>query len=263
MDMHTSFNNLDYIILAIVLISGLLALTRGFVSEVFSLIAWAGAYFTAVKFYPLAEPWVHNYIHNTGAAAAIAAFALFFVALVLLSVIGNSFSDLIKDSPLTSVDRSLGFVFGILRGVLVVCLVYLCLVTVLWPEIEKLDDKTPAATQTAEKNEKDTDKKTEKTESKESTAPDWLVHARLRPALVYGSNFLRSFIPEGLVEKTKQEYYKGKDKAGTLINEYKVDHANAPPPEKPSENPIDNLANKPVEKHETTTTTTTIEQKGK
>ena len=238
MDMHTGFNNLDYVILAIILISGLLALTRGFVSEVFSLIAWVGAYFAAIKLSPLAEPWVHTYIHNSGAAAVVAAFAVFFVTLVVLSVIGNQFSDLIKDSPLTSVDRSLGFVFGILRGLLVICLVYLCLVTILWPEVQKLDDK-PVLTKTTEKTvvEKNGEKVTEKTTETESTAPEWLVHSHFRPALVYGANILKSFIPENLIDKTKKEYFKGKDKIEVMIDEHKPEtiRAASPPPEKPVE----------------------------
>ena len=242
MDLHTGFNNLDYVILAIILISGLLALTRGFVSEVFSLIAWVGAYFAAVKFYPLAEPWVHKYIHNPGAAAVIAAFGIFFVALVLLSVIGNSFSDIVKSSPLTSVDRSLGFVFGVLRGLLVVCLVYLCVVTILWPEIEKIDTKAPplqATTTTTETTK-------EKTVENESTAPDWLVHAHFRPALVYGSNILKSFIPQGLVEKTKQDYYKSKDKIEVIIDEHKPAHS---------------MLNTPAEKPEPVAPTTPYDEK--
>jgi membrane protein required for colicin V production len=246
MDLHSSFNNLDYVILVIILVSGLLALTRGFVSEVFSLIAWVGAYFIAVKFYPLAEPWVHNYIHNPGAAAAISAFALFFVGLVLLSVIGNSFSDLIKDSPLTSVDRSLGFVFGILRGLLVVCLVYLCLVTVLWPEIEKMDEHKTAPKLTEKPTDKSADKSNDKPAEVASTVPDWLINAHFRPALAYGSNILKSFIPENLVEKTKQEYYKGKDKIEVIIDEHKPAHPmTTPPAEKPA-----------VEKYEAVPTST-------
>src|SRR5580692_6080730 len=88
MDPHTGLNNLDYIVLGIILLSGLLALMRGFVREVLSLGVWIGAYFIAIRCYPLAEPFTKKYIKTPSLATDIAGVATFCVAFILLSIVG-------------------------------------------------------------------------------------------------------------------------------------------------------------------------------
>src|SRR5580698_4884696 len=132
-------NVLDYSVLGIVLLSGLLALMRGFVREVFSLAAWAGAYFAAAKYYTLAEPWTHRWIKNQTGATALAAVIVFIVALTILSIAGHLIAKLIRGRALTAIDRSLGFLFGLLRGVLIVCLCYLGASYIPWLNMDKLD----------------------------------------------------------------------------------------------------------------------------
>src|SRR5580698_1016553 len=95
-------NVLDYSVLGIIVLSGLLALMRGFVREVFSLAAWAGAYFTAAKYYTLAEPWTHRYIKNQTGSTALAAVVVFVLALAILALAGYLLARLIRGKALTA-----------------------------------------------------------------------------------------------------------------------------------------------------------------
>ena len=87
----------------------------------------------------------------------------------------------------TVIDRSLGFLYGLLRGAVVVCLVYLGAVLVLWPDIDK-----PPAEQAQDKN--------------RNTPPDLLMEAKTRHMISVGAAKLAFLIPEDLVGKTLQEY---------------------------------------------------------
>ncbi len=186
MEPHTGFNNLDYIIIGIVLLSGLLALLRGFVREVFSLIAWAGAYFAATTFYKIALPTTHHYIKNDKAAEWMAMAAVFLVALIILMVAGNFICGLIKHPALTTIDRSLGFLYGLARGVLVVSLIYLGAVMILWPDIDE-----PQSIQQQDKD--------------RNAPPDTLVDAKTRPAIAFFADKLKAIVPKEMIDKKIKE----------------------------------------------------------
>jgi membrane protein required for colicin V production len=190
---HTGFNNLDYIVIGIVLLSGLLALMRGFTRELFSLIAWVGAYFAAVRFFPHAVPFAHRYIHNDQAAEWAAIAAIFVIVLIVLMIIGSIICSFVKGSALTAIDRSLGFLYGLARGVLVVGLVYLGLVTVMWPDIDT--PPSPPAADVANSTEQPQDKN-------HSTPPDLLMQAKTRPALDSIAKTLKVLLPKEIIDKT-------------------------------------------------------------
>jgi membrane protein required for colicin V production len=186
MEPHSGFNNLDYIIIGIVLLSALLALMRGFVREIFSLVAWAGAYFIAATFYTIAVPTAHHYIKNDTASEWAAKAAIFLVALIILMVIGHFISSLIKHPAVTTVDRSLGFLYGLARGVLVVALVYLGAVMILWPDIDE--------PQSIQKQDKD-----------RNAPPDTLVDAKTRPAIAFVADKLKAIVPKEMIDKKIKE----------------------------------------------------------
>jgi len=213
MDPQNGFNDLDYSVFAILILSGLLALVRGFVREVFSLGAWTGAYFAAAKFYPLLEPSLHRHIKNPTVVTVIAAASLFIVALILLSIMGSLVCNLIKGHALTSIDRSLGFLFGLFRGALVVVLIYLGATTILWPDLDKVT--VVPSEQTKDKVAK-------------LPAPEWLLNARTRPSLSYGAKELKQFIPQSQVEKTTQKYLEQKAQAQHMIDQDKLDLLTTP-----------------------------------
>jgi membrane protein required for colicin V production len=121
------FQLLDVILIGIMLISGLLALMRGFTREVLSLVAWGAsalaAYF-AVKqpaLIDMALPYVDKPILAQIAVGAIA----FIITLIIVSLISVKISDIVVDSSVGSLDRSLGLIFGFARGFVLVAISYL------------------------------------------------------------------------------------------------------------------------------------------
>jgi membrane protein required for colicin V production len=121
---------LDFILLAIMLISGLLALMRGFTREVLSLVAWAAAavaaYF-AIKQPGLVEFAKTNipYLDKDILAQIGVGAAAFLVVLIVVSVISVKISDFVVDSAAGSFDRTLGFIFGVARGFVFAAIAYL------------------------------------------------------------------------------------------------------------------------------------------
>ncbi len=111
---------LDGILLGITLVSGVLAMVRGFSREVLSVASWAAAAFAAFTFYKAAVPLVQPYVDNETLAQAAAAGAIFLVTLIIVSIITMKIADFIIDSRVGALDRTLGFLFGAARGVLLV-----------------------------------------------------------------------------------------------------------------------------------------------
>jgi membrane protein required for colicin V production len=119
------FGVIDICFVAILVISGILAYIRGFVREVLSVAAWLGAAFVTLYGYPHVQPYAHRYIENAAVANAAAGGVLFIGSLIVFSVIGSFLSRSVRESAASGFDRSLGFAFGVLRGVVLVCLLYL------------------------------------------------------------------------------------------------------------------------------------------
>jgi membrane protein required for colicin V production len=111
---------LDYIILAIVLISALAGLIRGFLIEACSLVTWVLAVWLAWKFGPMLAP-------HLGGALSKAAYGLwagraivFIAVLVIGAIIGAIINYFVRLSIFSGLDRLLGFVLGLVRGVVIV-----------------------------------------------------------------------------------------------------------------------------------------------
>ncbi len=112
-------NGLDLAVCVVLLISALLAFIRGFVHEVLSVAAWAGALAAASYGLPYARPFAHKVIPFGWAADAAAATIIFLVVLIVLGMISHSVALRIQKSALNNIDRTLGFVFGLGRAVLI------------------------------------------------------------------------------------------------------------------------------------------------
>lgn len=111
---------LDGILLGITLVSAILAMVRGFSREVLSLVSWAAAAAAAFLFYKPVLPYVKPYISNDTIAMIAAMAAVFLVVLIVVSLITMKIADFIIDSRIGALDRTLGFLFGAARGVLLV-----------------------------------------------------------------------------------------------------------------------------------------------
>jgi membrane protein required for colicin V production len=110
-------NGLDVVILVTFFASTLIGAMRGFTKEILSLFSWGGAIALAYIFLPLGRSWVSPYIVNPMMADGAALFCMFVVSLVFLSIIASIIAGYIHESSFRGVDHSLGFGFGMLRGV--------------------------------------------------------------------------------------------------------------------------------------------------
>lgn len=111
---------LDGILVGFALVSAILAMVRGLSRELLSIASWAAAAAAAFFFYPLVVPLVAPYIDNEKIALVAAAAIVFLVALIVVTIITMKIADFIIDSRIGALDRTLGFVYGAARGILVV-----------------------------------------------------------------------------------------------------------------------------------------------
>lgn len=111
---------LDLAVLAVVLVSALLALLRGFTREVLAILSWVAAGGVAYGEYRrhLVLPFVQQYVPKENIAQAVAVALVFFGSLIVVSLVTVKLSDVILDSKIGALDRTLGFVFGAVRGFL-------------------------------------------------------------------------------------------------------------------------------------------------
>jgi membrane protein required for colicin V production len=155
-------NILDIAVIIVLLISALFAYARGFAHEVLSVAGWIGAIFATFYGFPHLKPYVREWIAIELAADLTAGVIIFIISLIVLSYISRSISKLVQGSMLNALDRALGFLFGLVRGAVIVCLLYIGVEVVL-PE----DDR-----------------------------PDWLTTAKSMDLIQPGSEKLRTLLPE-------------------------------------------------------------------
>ncbi|MCF1472754.1 MULTISPECIES: CvpA family protein [Rhizobium/Agrobacterium group] len=108
----------DGIVIGVVLFSAVLAMIRGFSREILSIASWVGAIAAAYYLYPFVLPYVKNYTNDQRIAVAASAGGVFLIALILISFITSRIADFIIDSRIGALDRTLGFLFGAARGIL-------------------------------------------------------------------------------------------------------------------------------------------------
>jgi len=116
---------LDLILLIVMLISGLLAMIRGFMREVLSIAAWALAAVAGIYAYAKFLPMVKPSFSSDIVAAAVVVGGAFLLTLLIVSIITVRVSDMILDSRVGALDRTLGFVFGLARGLVIVVVAFL------------------------------------------------------------------------------------------------------------------------------------------
>ena len=161
----------DLVIVGIVLISGLFAFFRGFIHETLSMMGWVGAGVCALYGYPIARPFVRDLIPSELIADLATGVGLFLISFLVFSFISGRIGRAVQNSGLDSFDSTLGFVFGLLRGALIVCIGFLALSWLL-----------PATSQ-----------------------PDWVRNARTRPVLEEGAFLIMRAMPDEIFDTTAEE----------------------------------------------------------
>ncbi|PWC36316.1 CvpA family protein [Azospirillum sp. TSO35-2] len=173
-------NPVDIAVIAVLLLAALLAFTRGMVAEVLSVAAWAGAAVVTLYALPHVLPYVQTYIKFEMLAYAAASVGLFVVALIALTLLGRSLSRGVQASGLSALDRSLGFVFGLVKGAVLVSVAYLFFLWLVPNQAEQ---------------------------------PVWLQQAKTRPFLAAGAETLYGFVPENLRKEGLGQMDMARDRA--------------------------------------------------
>jgi len=119
------FSWLDVILVVIMLVSGFLAMVRGFTREVLSIFSWAMAAVAALYLTPRYSSVLSPYIDNPTVAMIAFAAGVFLVTLIIVSLITFRISDRVLDSRVGALDRTFGFLFGLARGFLLVAIVFI------------------------------------------------------------------------------------------------------------------------------------------
>lgn len=172
MEAH-SFNWVDYSIVSIIVLSMLISLARGFVREALSLITWIAAIWIGIHFTTLVSQWLLPYISATPIRMGVAFFLLFAVALLIGSIISFIVVQFIQKTGLSGTDRSLGVVFGLGRGFIVVS-VGLLIANMMFPPSHHVIEKDEHAVK----------------------AVSALQQSRLAPEFQPIMDWLREFLPE-------------------------------------------------------------------
>jgi membrane protein required for colicin V production len=126
----------DVVVLAVMILSGLVAFMRGLVREVLSIVAWLGAALVAWKFKPVLVPYLGWMPQEwTDPAAYI---VIFLVSLIVFSIVASTISGAVRSSAVGGIDRTLGLAFGLARGVVLAIVAYivggLAIPPERWPE---------------------------------------------------------------------------------------------------------------------------------
>jgi membrane protein required for colicin V production len=116
----------DLAVLGVLLLSALFAFMRGLVREVLGLAAWVGAIFAGVWSVPRVRPRFQEWLGTSSPWVDPAAFAaVFIIALIVLLLISRWISAFVRASPISGIDRTLGLVFGLARGAVLLVLAYI------------------------------------------------------------------------------------------------------------------------------------------
>ncbi len=159
-------NVIDLIVISVLLVSAIFAYARGLSHEILSIGGWIGAIFATIYGYPYLKPYSRDLIPIELAADLASGVVIFIFSLTILSLLTRGLSKQIQESSLNVLDRSLGFLFGIVRGAVLVCLAFI-----------GLELLTTRADQ-----------------------PEWLREARSMPLIVKGADWMKTFIPDNVNE---------------------------------------------------------------
>ena len=146
---------------AVIVISALFAFARGIVREVLAIVGWVGAILATLQLFPYMQPFGRTHISSSILADLATGTAIFIFTLVLFSLLSYAIAARVRESRVSALDRSLGFLFGMGRGAVVTCLAYLLLALVMPPNDQPL----------------------------------WLRHAKVTPHLEQGAVMLLKLVP--------------------------------------------------------------------
>lgn len=167
---------LDLILLGVMLVSGLLAMVRGFMREVLSIAAWGAAALVTLYSFSKLLPTAKTYFNNDTLASIVVVGGVFIGTLIVVSIITVRISNMILDSRIGALDRTLGFLFGLARGLLIVVVAFLFMNFF----------------------------------TTEKQRPDWVTNAKSRVVLQGTGDWLQSLLPEDAGDTIFKRFKKNK-----------------------------------------------------
>jgi membrane protein required for colicin V production len=120
-----SITAVDALVIGIVLISAGFAMLRGLIHETFAILEWIAGGYVALRFTPLFQPLLNGAIKPPWLEWLLVFIGTFLVVFIPLSIMSHRLSQMVKQSDIGPVDRVLGFVFGVARGLVIVGLAYI------------------------------------------------------------------------------------------------------------------------------------------
>jgi len=200
--MTPDFNTIDIVVLVILAISAAVGVARGFTREILGIGGWIGAFFISLYGMILVRPFVMKYIHDAFVADVISGITLFIIALIALTIISRRISQRIKSGALGGLDRSLGVVFGVIRGGVLLSLAYLAF-SFFMPNHEKW--------------------------------PKPLQTARSTPFIVEAGDWLRGLVPNDAIKNLglKKDRFKNRAKPSEFPSDNLVHSLSRPEPKGP------------------------------
>jgi membrane protein required for colicin V production len=153
----------DFIIVVTLVVSGLLAMLRGFTLELLSIIALIAAALVALLLLPVLKPLVGNALPQGWTSTAIIVGTTFVIALIPLWYASDRLGQRVRGSAVGAIDRTFGFAFGAVRGLFILAIAFLLL----------------QAFSGSERN-----------------MPDWVREARFLPLVRSSADLLLAILPE-------------------------------------------------------------------
>jgi membrane protein required for colicin V production len=192
-------NALDLAVVAVIVLSAVFAFARGFVREALSIVAWIGAAVAALYGFDAVYRLTLRFVTTPFLAELAAGAGLFLVSLIALTILTGYAARFIRASAASPIDRTLGLIFGMGRGAVLVLLAYLLLDIGLPP----------------------------------NDRPNWIREAKCQPYLAEGANWLRTLLPASWQLKassTAEATQRALDHAGEAERAMRALENPAPPP---------------------------------
>lgn len=130
-------NNLDVVFLVIVGVSALVAIARGVTKELLSIIGWVLAGVSVYYLLPVVDPIMKKYIASEVLSGLVSGMVILIMFCIFWVLAADKISTQIRFSKLSALDRILGFIFGIFRGVVIVVLLQIMISSLIPEESQK------------------------------------------------------------------------------------------------------------------------------
>ena len=134
----------DIFIAVVLIVSALLSFFRGFISEMMGLGAWFLASIVGFYIMPFSAPFVLNYLPKPLLANIVSLVVVAIVTLILLTLACSKVEKKVRKSALNRLDHFLGFIFGAVRGIVILVLIYFLMMTLAPKYLERLQKESKA-----------------------------------------------------------------------------------------------------------------------